>query len=104
MERSQGEAGRGGEGKLSQDPEQVLHCPVGSAMFTVLRMDLVSEGQVALRKAPTVTLGSPFLQAPISDVPRFVLFFIFYGLQLLLFLVSGFSDVAPETKEIRKKV
>uniref|UniRef100_A0A663DU18 ABC-type glutathione-S-conjugate transporter n=1 Tax=Aquila chrysaetos chrysaetos TaxID=223781 RepID=A0A663DU18_AQUCH len=44
------------------------------------------------------------LQAPISDVPRFVLFFISYGLQLLLFLVSGFSDVAPETKEITKKV
>ncbi|KAM9548886.1 ATP-binding cassette sub-family C member 2 [Guaruba guarouba] len=43
------------------------------------------------------------LQAPISDVPRFVLFFISYGLQLLLFLVSGFSDIAPETKEIRKK-
>ncbi|KAK2530524.1 Abcc2 [Columba guinea] len=40
------------------------------------------------------------LQAPISDMPRFVLFFISYGLQLLLFLVSGFSDVAPETKEI----
>uniref|UniRef100_A0A8D0F2B5 Canalicular multispecific organic anion transporter 1 n=1 Tax=Strix occidentalis caurina TaxID=311401 RepID=A0A8D0F2B5_STROC len=44
------------------------------------------------------------LQAPISDVPRFVLFFISYGLQLLLFLVSGFSDIAPETKEITKKV
>nr|XP_009483327.1 PREDICTED: canalicular multispecific organic anion transporter 1 [Pelecanus crispus] len=43
------------------------------------------------------------LQAPISDVPRFVLFFTSYGLQLLLFLVSGFSDIAPETKEIRKK-
>ncbi|KFV53613.1 Canalicular multispecific organic anion transporter 1, partial [Gavia stellata] len=43
------------------------------------------------------------LQAPISDVPRFVLFFVSYGLQLLLFLVSGFSDVAPETQEIRKK-
>ncbi|XP_051473900.1 ATP-binding cassette sub-family C member 2 isoform X2 [Apus apus] len=43
------------------------------------------------------------LQAPISDVPRFVLFFISYGLQLLLFLVSGFSDIAPETKEITEK-
>uniref|UniRef100_A0A8C3KM63 Canalicular multispecific organic anion transporter 1 n=1 Tax=Calidris pygmaea TaxID=425635 RepID=A0A8C3KM63_9CHAR len=44
------------------------------------------------------------LQEPISDVPRFVLFFIFYGLQLLLFLVSGCSDIAPETKEITKKI
>ncbi|XP_054060449.1 ATP-binding cassette sub-family C member 2 isoform X2 [Rissa tridactyla] len=43
------------------------------------------------------------LQAPISDVPQFVLFFISYGLQLLLFLVSGFSDVTPETKEITNK-
>uniref|UniRef100_A0A8B9ZKB2 Canalicular multispecific organic anion transporter 1 n=1 Tax=Anas platyrhynchos TaxID=8839 RepID=A0A8B9ZKB2_ANAPL len=36
------------------------------------------------------------LQDPITDVPRFVLFFISYGLQLLLFLLSGFSDIAPE--------
>ncbi|XP_074015050.1 ATP-binding cassette sub-family C member 2 isoform X2 [Numenius arquata] len=43
------------------------------------------------------------LQEPISNVPRFVLFFIFYGLQFLLFLVSGYSDIAPETKEIAKK-
>ncbi|XP_028942698.1 canalicular multispecific organic anion transporter 1 isoform X2 [Antrostomus carolinensis] len=43
------------------------------------------------------------LQAPISDMPRFILFFISYGLQLLLFLVSGFSDITPETKEITKK-
>lgn len=59
---------------------------------------------MALRQVPAVTLGSLFLQAPISDMPRFVLFFISYGLQLLLFLVSGFSDIAPETKEIKKKV
>ncbi|XP_076194947.1 ATP-binding cassette sub-family C member 2 isoform X3 [Aptenodytes patagonicus] len=52
---------------------------------------------------PFQSLFRRAMQAPISDVPRFVLFFIFYGLQLLLFLVSGFSDVAPETKEIRKK-
>ncbi|XP_071604685.1 ATP-binding cassette sub-family C member 2 [Heliangelus exortis] len=43
------------------------------------------------------------LQEPISDLPRFVLFYISYGLQLLLFLVSGFSDIAPETKEITEK-
>lgn len=29
MGGGQGHAGSGGEGKLSQDPEQVLHCPVG---------------------------------------------------------------------------
>ncbi|XP_075279640.1 ATP-binding cassette sub-family C member 2 [Opisthocomus hoazin] len=52
---------------------------------------------------PFQSLVRRALQAPISDVPRFVLFFISYGLQLLLFLVSGFSDIAPETKEITKK-
>ncbi|KAM6263588.1 ATP-binding cassette sub-family C member 2 isoform 2-T2 [Spheniscus humboldti] len=52
---------------------------------------------------PFQSLFRRAMQAPISDMPRFVLFFIFYGLQLLLFLVSGFSDIAPETKEIRKK-
>lgn len=53
---------------------------------------------------PAITLDFPFLQEPISDLPRFILFFISYGLQLLLFFVSGFSDIAPETKEIGKKV
>ncbi|KAM6265832.1 ATP-binding cassette sub-family C member 2 [Porphyrio hochstetteri] len=43
------------------------------------------------------------LQEPISNVPRFVLFFISYGLQLLLFLTSGCSDIAPETKEMARK-
>ncbi|NXX99006.1 MRP2 protein, partial [Centropus bengalensis] len=52
---------------------------------------------------PFQSLIRKALQAPISDMPRFVLFFISYGLQLLLFLVSGFSDIAPETKEIAKK-
>ncbi|XP_071419361.1 ATP-binding cassette sub-family C member 2 isoform X2 [Pithys albifrons albifrons] len=52
---------------------------------------------------PFQSLVRRALQEPISDLPRFILFFISYGLQLLLFLVSGFSDVAPETKEIRKK-
>ncbi|XP_027527984.1 canalicular multispecific organic anion transporter 1 [Neopelma chrysocephalum] len=52
---------------------------------------------------PFQSLVRRALQEPISDLPRFILFFISYGLQLLLFLVSGFSDVAPETKEIGKK-
>ncbi|XP_009877002.1 PREDICTED: canalicular multispecific organic anion transporter 1 [Apaloderma vittatum] len=52
---------------------------------------------------PFQSLVRKALQAPISDVPRFSLFFISYGLQLLLFLVSGFSDIAPETKETSKK-
>ncbi|XP_058696895.1 ATP-binding cassette sub-family C member 2 [Poecile atricapillus] len=52
---------------------------------------------------PFQSLVRKALQEPISDLPRFILFFISYGLQLLLFLVSGFSDIAPETKEITKK-
>uniref|UniRef100_A0A8C9FBP1 Canalicular multispecific organic anion transporter 1 n=1 Tax=Pavo cristatus TaxID=9049 RepID=A0A8C9FBP1_PAVCR len=53
---------------------------------------------------PFQSLVRRALQDPISDVPRFVLFFISYGLQLLLFLVSGFSDISPEAKEIAKKI
>ncbi|XP_025906528.1 canalicular multispecific organic anion transporter 1 [Nothoprocta perdicaria] len=52
---------------------------------------------------PFQSLIRKALQAPISDVPRFVLFYISYGLQLLLFFISGFSDVAAEAKEISKK-
>ncbi|XP_039927054.1 ATP-binding cassette sub-family C member 2 [Hirundo rustica] len=52
---------------------------------------------------PFQSLVRKALQEPISDLPQFILFFISYGLQLLLFLVSGFSDIAPETKEIGKK-
>nr|XP_025966921.1 canalicular multispecific organic anion transporter 1 [Dromaius novaehollandiae] len=52
---------------------------------------------------PFQSLIRKALQAPISDVPRFVLFFISYGLQLLLFLVSSFSDIASEAKETTKK-
>ncbi|KFP85745.1 Canalicular multispecific organic anion transporter 1, partial [Acanthisitta chloris] len=52
---------------------------------------------------PFQSLVRRVLQEPISDLPRFILFFISYGLQLLLFIVSGFSDIAPETEEIRKK-
>uniref|UniRef100_A0A8C6Z7V1 ABC transporter TMD0 domain-containing protein n=1 Tax=Nothoprocta perdicaria TaxID=30464 RepID=A0A8C6Z7V1_NOTPE len=53
---------------------------------------------------PFQSLIRKALQAPISDVPRFVLFYISYGLQLLLFFISGFSDVAAEAKEISKKI
>uniref|UniRef100_A0A8C3MVD7 Canalicular multispecific organic anion transporter 1 n=1 Tax=Geospiza parvula TaxID=87175 RepID=A0A8C3MVD7_GEOPR len=38
---------------------------------------------------PFQSLVRRALQEPISDLPRFILFFISYGLQLLLFLVSG---------------
>uniref|UniRef100_A0A8C2YGG5 ATP binding cassette subfamily C member 2 n=1 Tax=Coturnix japonica TaxID=93934 RepID=A0A8C2YGG5_COTJA len=52
---------------------------------------------------PFQSLVRRALQDPISDVRRFVLFFISYGLQLLLFVVSGFSDISPEAKEIAEK-
>ncbi|XP_062352440.1 ATP-binding cassette sub-family C member 2 isoform X1 [Cinclus cinclus] len=52
---------------------------------------------------PFQSLVRKALQEPISDLPRFILFFISYGLQLMLFFISGFSDIAPETKEIGKK-
>uniref|UniRef100_A0A669PUL0 ATP binding cassette subfamily C member 2 n=1 Tax=Phasianus colchicus TaxID=9054 RepID=A0A669PUL0_PHACC len=49
---------------------------------------------------PFQSLVRRALQDPISDVPRFVLFFISYGLQLLLFIVSGFSDISPEGRSL----
>ncbi|NXH94045.1 MRP2 protein, partial [Pachycephala philippinensis] len=52
---------------------------------------------------PFQSLVRKALQEPISDLPQFILFFISYGLQLLLFFFSGFTDIAPETKEIGKK-
>uniref|UniRef100_A0A8D2NVG1 Canalicular multispecific organic anion transporter 1 n=1 Tax=Zosterops lateralis melanops TaxID=1220523 RepID=A0A8D2NVG1_ZOSLA len=52
---------------------------------------------------PFQSLVRKALQEPISDLPQFILFFISYGLQLLLFFVSGFSDIAPEMKETGKK-
>uniref|UniRef100_A0A8B9NFK5 ABC-type glutathione-S-conjugate transporter n=1 Tax=Accipiter nisus TaxID=211598 RepID=A0A8B9NFK5_9AVES len=58
--------------------------------------------QSLLRRALQVGFGRKLCASSWSC--SFVLFFISYGLQLLLFLVSGFSDVAPETKEIMKKV
>ncbi|XP_064419000.1 canalicular multispecific organic anion transporter 1 [Latimeria chalumnae] len=39
----------------------------------------------------------------IPDLPRFCLFFISYGLQVLLLIVSAFSDINPQTKEAAKK-
>lgn len=100
MGGGQGEAGRGGKGKLIQELR---------VSFAVLCWAQPGDGSClwvpgGLEITPSNNLGFPFLQEPISDLPRFILFFISYGLQLLLFLVSGFSDVAPETKEIGKKV
>uniref|UniRef100_A0A669Q1V6 ATP binding cassette subfamily C member 2 n=1 Tax=Phasianus colchicus TaxID=9054 RepID=A0A669Q1V6_PHACC len=43
---------------------------------------------------PFQSLVRRALQDPISDVPRFVLFFISYGLQLLLFIVSDSESSA----------
>ncbi|XP_074964157.1 ATP-binding cassette sub-family C member 2 isoform X2 [Phalacrocorax aristotelis] len=86
---------------------------IKQVLATLLMLTAVGELALAFAEdaeqdsLPAVQYTNPSLYiatwAPISDMPRFVLFFVSYGLQLLLFFVSGFSDVAPETKEIRKK-
>ncbi|XP_069467621.1 ATP-binding cassette sub-family C member 2 [Ambystoma mexicanum] len=43
------------------------------------------------------------LKGPVDDVPRVCLFLISYGLQVLILIVSAFSDIAIETKEATKK-
>ncbi|XP_039402379.1 canalicular multispecific organic anion transporter 1 isoform X3 [Mauremys reevesii] len=52
---------------------------------------------------PFQTLVRKALLGLVPDLPRFSLFLISYGLQLLLLIISAFSDVAPETEEMAKK-
>ncbi|KYO26377.1 hypothetical protein Y1Q_0016954 [Alligator mississippiensis] len=52
---------------------------------------------------PLQTLIRRALQGPIPDVPRFSLFLLSYGLQLVLTVTSTFSDIAPETAEAARK-
>ncbi|XP_075790564.1 LOW QUALITY PROTEIN: ATP-binding cassette sub-family C member 2 [Pelodiscus sinensis] len=52
---------------------------------------------------PLQTLIRKALPGPVPDLPRFSLFLISYGLQLLLLLTSAFSDVAPEAEGVAKK-
>ena len=43
-------------------------------------------------------------QGGVSDLPRFCLFYIAYGLQLISLVLSGLADVPPEVEEVVKKV
>ncbi|XP_029465938.1 canalicular multispecific organic anion transporter 1 [Rhinatrema bivittatum] len=52
---------------------------------------------------PFQTLVREALQGPIPDLPRFCLFFISYGLQVIIWLLSAFSDISSEAKEAAKK-
>ncbi|XP_054838696.1 ATP-binding cassette sub-family C member 2 isoform X1 [Eublepharis macularius] len=49
------------------------------------------------------TLIRQAVQGVLSDVPRFCLFLLSYGIQLLLMVISVVSDIAPEMKEAAKK-
>ncbi|XP_067242984.1 canalicular multispecific organic anion transporter 1 isoform X1 [Chanodichthys erythropterus] len=42
-------------------------------------------------------------QDEVSDVPRFCLFYISYGLQLIALLLSATADVSPEVKRLSQK-
>nr|XP_033799380.1 canalicular multispecific organic anion transporter 1 [Geotrypetes seraphini] len=52
---------------------------------------------------PFQTLVRVALQGPIPDLPRFCLFFISYGLQIIMWVISAFSDISSEGKEAAKK-
>ncbi|KAI5085252.1 canalicular multispecific organic anion transporter 1, partial [Silurus meridionalis] len=43
-------------------------------------------------------------QENISDLPRFCLFYIAYGFQLVALVLSAIADVPPDLKERTKKV
>ncbi|XP_015279485.1 PREDICTED: canalicular multispecific organic anion transporter 1 [Gekko japonicus] len=49
------------------------------------------------------TLIRQAVQGSISDIPRFCLFILSYGIQLFLVIISAISDIAPEMKEAAKK-
>lgn len=43
-------------------------------------------------------------QEEISDLPRFCLFYISFGLEVIALLLSAVADISPEDKELVKKV
>lgn len=43
-------------------------------------------------------------QKEVNDVPRFCLFYISFGLELIALILSAVADVSPEMKEQVKKV
>lgn len=43
-------------------------------------------------------------QEKVADVPRFCLFFISFGLELIALVLSAVADIPPEDKERVKKV
>ncbi|XP_077585449.1 ATP-binding cassette sub-family C member 2 [Stigmatopora nigra] len=44
-----------------------------------------------------------FRQGEIVDLPRFCLFCISYGLEVIAFILSGLADISPEAKKVVKK-
>lgn len=44
------------------------------------------------------------LQEAIGDLPRFCLFYIAFGLEVIALILSGIADVSPYDKERVKKV
>lgn len=43
-------------------------------------------------------------QGEISDLPRFCLFYIAYGLEVITLILSGIADVPPNVKKVVKQV
>ncbi|XP_012683657.2 ATP-binding cassette sub-family C member 2 [Clupea harengus] len=60
--------------------------------------------QVVCDTFPFQTLLRKALQeGGVSDLPRFCLFYIAYGLQLISLVLSGLADVPPEVEDVVKK-
>lgn len=59
--------------------------------------------QIVCGVFPFQSLIRMALKGNVVDVPRVCLFFISYGLQVIILIVSAFSDISIETEEAAKK-
>nr|XP_056705308.1 ATP-binding cassette sub-family C member 2 [Euleptes europaea] len=82
---------------LIQDSRRFATCRDSWTVFLFLVLSLIC-GMFQLQ-----TLIRQAVQGSISDIPRFCLFLLSYGIQLLLIIISAVTDVAPEMKEAAKK-
>ncbi|XP_048361642.1 ATP-binding cassette sub-family C member 2 [Sphaerodactylus townsendi] len=82
---------------LIQDSRRFATCRDSWAVFLFFVLSLLCgtfQLQSLIRQA---------VQGSISDIPRFCLYLLSYGFQLLLVIISAISDTAPEMREAAKK-
>lgn len=71
-----------------------LNIFISNASFSVVSSS-------ALKNCLTLTFDQ---QGDISDVPRFCLFYISFGLELIALVLSALADIPPDAKEKVKRV